>query len=157
MKTKQSYEFCVSVLSELLRDNPEDLKSAVTNKINEFNLNRESASNDMVESVLESHRVLCEVKNMGENDAFGHNPAILYSLALSGECGELANCIIKIARVWGSQEEMKKAIESELADVFLYAILLAHTNGININELVAKKAKIVAERARNGYYGGKIK
>jgi NTP pyrophosphatase (non-canonical NTP hydrolase) len=147
----------MSILSEIAQNHSGDLKTGITNKINELILDRENVPNDMIEAVLESHRVLCEVKNMGENEAFGHNPAIFYSLGLLSELGELAKQLIRVLRSWGSKEEEKNALELEIADVFIYAILLAHTNGIDINKLVVEKAAIVCERAKNGYYGGKMR
>lgn len=110
----------------------------------------------MVDSVLTSHQSLCKIKEMGEKDAFGHDPAIFYSLALSGEVGELSNKLVKVIRKWGSFEEKKEAIESEIADVFIYAILLAFTSDIDPHLAVSQKCYIVEQRAREGYYGGAL-
>ncbi len=119
-------------------------------------LKESKTSPDMVESVLTSHQSLCSIKEMGEKDAFGHDPAIFYSLALSGEVGELSNKLVKVIRRWGSFEEKKEAIESEIADVFIYAILLAFTSDIDPHRAVQEKCDIVNQRAADGYYGGPL-
>lgn len=42
---------------------------------------------DIIKLVIDTHKKFCEIKKMGEKAAFGHDPAIFYGLALSGECG----------------------------------------------------------------------
>ena len=111
----------------------------------------------MVEHVLEAHRSLCEYKNMEEKEAFGHDPAIFYSLALTGECGELQNALIHVIRRGGTKEEKQAAIKSEIADILIYAILLAYTNDIDPTQAVKDKSEIVVQRALNGYYGGPLR
>lgn len=104
--------------------------------------------------ILSSHEAVCASKEMGENEAFGHHPAVYYSLAMCGECGELANNVVKAMRDGPEKmEKMKEAISSELQDVIIYAYILAETNGINIDEIVKEKVDVVISRAKNGYYG----
>lgn len=104
--------------------------------------------------ILSSHDAVCASKEMSEKEAFGHHPAVYYSLAMCGECGELANNIVKAMRDGPEKmEKMKEAISSELQDVIIYAYILAETNGINIDEIVKEKVDVVIQRAKNGYYG----
>jgi NTP pyrophosphatase (non-canonical NTP hydrolase) len=107
--------------------------------------------------ILKSHKVICKVKNMGEKEAFGNDPAIYYSLALSGEIGELANELTKTTRANGSADDKRKALEKELADIVIYSFILAYKTDINLYELVKKKTDIVSQRALDGYYGGPIR
>ena len=117
----------------------------------------EVADEDISVSIIESHRALCAVKNMGEKEAYGHDPALYYSLGICGEGGELANNIVKAMRFGpGAREKFIPAIESELPDVVIYSYILAYTHDINLTKLVSEKAKVVVERALNGYYGGPI-
>ena len=64
-----------------------------------------------------------------------HNPKDL-ALALSIEAAELNEAFL-----WKKSEEadMDK-VREELADVFAYALLLAHSYGLDVNEIV--KAKV---------------
>ena len=64
-----------------------------------------------------------------------HNPKDL-ALALSIEAAELNEAFL-----WKKSEEadMEK-VREELADVFAYALLLAHRYGLDVNEIV--KAKV---------------
>jgi len=138
-------------LSCILKDIPEEHKSKILEIANQLEL-RDSIQ----DSVMESHSILCDIKGMGVNDAFGNDPAIFYGLALAGECGELANNLIKAMRAGGSREDKHRAICSEIADVYIYTILLAQTNDIDLESMVREKVRIIIDRARSGYYGGKI-
>lgn len=158
METKNQIRSRIDELTKLKEFflNTGDL-SILNSRIEHLEGQLKLANEDMATSVSESHKVLCTVKNMDENAAFGHDPAVFYSSALSGECGELLNNLIKVIRSGGSKEQKKEAIASELADVFIYAILLAKTNGIDCEQIVADKTKIVIERSLSGYYGGPLK
>lgn len=104
--------------------------------------------------ILSSHEAVCASKEMDENEAFGHHPAVYYSLAMCGECGELANNIVKAMRNGPDKmEKMKEAISSELQDVIIYAYILAETNGIVVEDIVRNKVEVVIQRAKDGYYG----
>lgn len=117
----------------------------------------EAAEEDISTSILDSHRALCKVKNMGEKEAYGHDPALYYALGVCGEAGEMANAIVKAMRYGpNARERYIPAIKSELPDVIIYAHVLAHTHDINLNQLVGEKANIVIKRAMDGYYGGKL-
>jgi len=111
----------------------------------------------LYETVIRSHKALCKAKNMGVKDAFGHDKAIFYGLALCGECGELANSLIKVLRLGGNFKEKKIAVASELADVIIYALVLAYVMDINIHQLVKEKCDVVIQRAEDGYYGEPFK
>ena len=60
--------------------------------------------------------------------------------SISIEAGELLECF-----QWSSDFE-KERVESELADVFMYAILMAETLGVDIDEMIQKKLKCNDER-----------
>ncbi len=112
---------------------------------------------DIKKMILESHKAICKAKNMGEKDAYGHDPGSYYTLALCGEAGEMANAVIKTLRNGTDKKEIKRAVESELPDVIIYAYILAHILDVPLTKLVQEKVKIVIERANNGYYGGPVK
>lgn len=80
-----------------------------------------------------------------------------WSNALCGEAGELANVIKKIrrqetgARNEGdpSMDELRKMAAAELADVVIYADLLADFLGVNLGEAI--KEKFNKTSARYGF------
>lgn len=111
---------------------------------------------DVISAAVSSHHVMCEVKNMRPDEAFGNDPFIYYGLGLAGEVGELTGALLRAMRNGGAYEDMKMAAESELADCMIYAVILAHSTGIDLVKLVNEKARIVELRARSGYYGGPI-
>lgn len=111
----------------------------------------------IMESVIKSHKSLCDVKKMDEKAAYGNDPAVYYSLAICGEAGEMANKIVKSLRNGTDPEAIRSAVISELPDVFIYSGVLAHVLDLDIMKLVKEKSDIVVERALNGYYGGPLK
>jgi NTP pyrophosphatase (non-canonical NTP hydrolase) len=115
-----------------------------------------SAYEDVITAAISSHHVMCEVKNMRPDEAFGNDPFIYYGLGLAGEVGELTGALLRAMRNGGSYEDMKMAAESELADCMIYAIILAYSTGIDLTRLVNEKARIVELRARSGYYGSRL-
>ncbi|AZA90278.1 MULTISPECIES: nucleotide pyrophosphohydrolase [Chryseobacterium] len=63
-----------------------------------------------------------------------HNSKDL-ALALSIEASELLEVFL-----WKKNEDFNKdKLEEELADVFMYGLLLAHKNNIDINAIILKK------------------
>lgn len=66
-----------------------------------------------------------------------------WCLALCGEAGELANFIKKMKR---DAKEHREDIAKELADVVLYADLLAAHLGINLGEAVRAKFNEVSKK-----------
>ncbi|SFN04826.1 NTP pyrophosphatase, house-cleaning of non-canonical NTPs [Chryseobacterium oleae] len=63
-----------------------------------------------------------------------HNSKDL-ALALSIEASELLEIFL-----WKKDEDFSKdKLEEELADVFMYGLLLAHKNNIDINNIILKK------------------
>jgi NTP pyrophosphatase (non-canonical NTP hydrolase) len=115
-----------------------------------------STEEDFFANVLESHKVLCEIKQMDEKAAYGQNPALFYGTAVSAEAGEMCNKVIKALRNGDDPEAAKRAVISELPDVFIYGIVLAHVLDIDIRKLVTEKVGVVTQRARDGYYGGPL-
>jgi NTP pyrophosphatase (non-canonical NTP hydrolase) len=84
--------------------------------------------------IEEIMQVLLKFRNERDWGQF-HNPKDL-ALALSIEAAELNEAFL-----WKKSEEadMDK-VREELADVFAYALLLAHRCGLDVNEIV--KAKV---------------
>jgi NTP pyrophosphatase (non-canonical NTP hydrolase) len=133
------------------------LEQDVKHRINELYKELDTAEEDISTSIIDSHRALCKVKNMGEKEAYGHDPALYYALGVCGEAGEMANAIVKAMRYGpNARERYVPAIIGELPDVIIYAHVLAYTHDINLNQLVGQKANIVIQRAIDGYYGGKL-
>jgi NTP pyrophosphatase (non-canonical NTP hydrolase) len=110
----------------------------------------------MMESVIRSHVAICKAKGMGEKDAYGQDPALYYSAAISAEAGEQLNKIVRGLRNGNNPETSKKAVVSELPDVFIYGFVLAHVLDLDITKLVADKVEVVIQRAIDGYYGGEL-
>lgn len=117
----------------------------------------EVAQEDLFKSVIQSHKVLCAVKRMEENAAFGQDPAMYYTMGVCGEAGEMANKIVKALRNGNDPEAAKRAVMSELPDVFIYGAVLAYVLGIDLTRLVNDKVQVVMDRAREGYYGDPLK
>jgi NTP pyrophosphatase (non-canonical NTP hydrolase) len=70
-----------------------------------------------------------------------HNPKDL-ALALSIEASELNECFL-----WKNAEEANPGkVAEELADVFAYALLLAHEMKLDVGEIVANKIQKNAEK-----------
>lgn len=157
MKTKNVYKECLNILNKLSSCDQKSIGPTIERMRKKYQKLHDNSYQDIFSSVLDSHKAMCKIKNMGKMEAFGHNPSIFYGLALSGECGELANKLVKVIRVNGTREQEREAIGSELQDVAFYMVLLAYTMEINIVKLVNEKAKIVIERAKSGYYGGALK
>jgi len=68
--------------------------------------------------------------------------------ALAGETGELCNMLKKLRR---GEKVDKKDIAYELADVIVYADLLASKLYINLEEAVIEKFNIVSKRWKSKY------
>jgi NTP pyrophosphatase (non-canonical NTP hydrolase) len=82
-----------------------------------------------------------------------HNPMlqiipikIYYALALMGEAGEICDAIKKHHLRTGELDAEPEALKSEIADVFIYLLLLADEWGIDILDAFEKKEKICEER-----------
>lgn len=114
------------------------------------------APEDMAASVVRSHVAVCRAKRMSRKAAYGQDPAVYYSLAIAGEAGEMGNKIVKALRNGDDSRACKKAVVSELPDVFIYGFVLANVLGIDIVDLVNKKVDVVIKRAETGYYGGPL-
>lgn len=116
-----------------------------------------SADEDLFQSVIQSHEVLCAAKEMDEKAAYGQDPAMYYTLAICGEAGEMGNKIVKALRNGNDPDAVKEAVKSELPDVFIYGAVLAYVLEIDLTRLVNEKVQVVMDRARSGYYGGPLK
>jgi NTP pyrophosphatase (non-canonical NTP hydrolase) len=128
----------------------------IEDRISDLEDRLDNAPNGIVDSVLLSHKVICDVKGMGPKAAYGQDPIMYYSLAVCGEAGEMSNKIVKAHRNGYNHELAMQAVISELPDIFIYAVVLAHVCGVDIIYEVNKKVEIVMQRAKDGYYGGKI-
>jgi NTP pyrophosphatase (non-canonical NTP hydrolase) len=67
-----------------------------------------------------------------------------WATALGGECGEALNLIKKRRR--GDPSIGTKLVAHELADIIIYADLLAAKLGINLGQAVAKKFNITSKQ-----------
>jgi len=106
----------------------------------------------LIESVIASQYEMCRILNIGFAESFGNQPSFYFGLGLAGECGELAQNILRCERRGVSKSELKAQIENELDDVVVYSVLLALSHEIDLNRIVEQKCKIIIERAKNGYY-----
>lgn len=154
MKNKKEIRL---IIDELLKLGGDCVTSAtVTDKIKVLKKELETAPEDFIENILESHKTLCRVKNMGLKDAYGQDPIMYYALAMSGEVGEMANKIVKNLRNGRDFSSLQTAVQSELPDAFIYGIILAFVTNIDITKDINDKIKIVIQRALEGYYGGPL-
>lgn len=128
----------------------------VRNRLEELEVELKSADEDLFKSVIRSHVAVCAAKKMDEKAAYGQDPAMYYSLAVCGEAGEMGNKIVKALRNGSDPEASKRAVMSELPDVFIYGAVLAHVLDIDLTKLVNEKVDVVIERAESGYYGGAL-
>ncbi len=132
---------------------PKGLKTKLNSRRNKLLNDLQYSYEDVVSAAISSHHVMCETKNMKPNDAFGNDPFVYYALGLVGEAGELTGALLRAIRNKGDFEAKKTAVESELADCMIYAIVLAYSVGIDLVKIVNDKARIVESRAKSGYYG----
>lgn len=116
----------------------------------------ESAEEDLFQSVIRSHVAVCAAKKMDEKAAYGQDPAMYYSLAICGEAGEMGNKIVKALRNGNDPDACRRAVISELPDVFIYGAVLAYVLDIDLTKLVNDKVDVVIQRAESGYYGGPL-
>lgn len=137
-------------LNELL---PDQIKKVVAQRIDGLKKEAKHANEDIISAAISSHHIMCKVKNMRPDEAFGNDPFIYYALGLVGEAGELTGALLRSIRNGGGSTAKKIAVESELADCLIYAIILAYSTGIDLVKIVNEKARIVEDRARSGYYG----
>lgn len=128
----------------------------VSRRLKELQALAEGAPEDMAASVVRSHIAVCKAKRMSRKAAYGQDPAVYYGLAIAGESGEMGNKIVKALRNGNDPRACKKAVVSELPDVFIYGFVLANVLGIDIVDLVNKKVDVVIKRAETGYYGGPL-
>ena len=117
----------------------------------------QDAPDPIMASVIRSHKAICKAKNMGEKDAYGHDPAMYYALGICSEAGELANDIVRAGRSGQDRTKTAAAVASELPDVIIYSYILAYVLDIDLTKLVNEKVEVVVKRAESGYYGGEIK
>ena len=133
-----------------------EAKKAAETRRQELMVQLEAAEEDLFRSVLDSHKVLCAIKEMDEDAAYGQDPVMYYTLGVCGEAGEMANKIVKALRNGDDPDAARKAVISELPDVIIYSAVLAHVTRIDLTKLVNDKVKVVIERAESGYYGGPL-
>jgi len=125
-------------------------------RIQELHRDLDSAEEDLSSNIIKSHKALCKVKQMGEKEAYGNDPAVYYTLGVCGEAGEMANAIVKAQRNKNNRDKVLAAVRSELPDVVIYAYVLAHVLDIDLSKLVNEKVDVVVKRAIDGYYGGPL-
>lgn len=71
-----------------------------------------------------------------------------YFLKLSEEVGELARAMRKNQRMTDNQ--VKETIEEELWDVIYYALAIANTYDVNLEEVIPLKEKLNNEKYHTG-------
>jgi len=147
----------ISELQISIIEASEVLAEEVDRRIQTLREKLETAEEDLFRSIVKSHEVLCEVKNMDQKAAFGQDPAMYYAMGICGEAGEMANKIVKALRNGDSPEKSREAVISELPDVIVYSAILAFVLDIDLTKLVNEKAQVVIERAKAGYYGHAFK
>lgn len=103
----------------------------------------------------ERNRTRCEAPH-GFNHPLGFWTASDWTVAVMGELGEAANIIKKLNRVRdgipGNKEmpdELRAALEDELADAYTYLDLLAQSQGIDLPRAIVRKFE--AKSAEIGY------
>jgi NTP pyrophosphatase (non-canonical NTP hydrolase) len=90
-----------------------------------------------IEEITEA---LIKFRNERDWEQF-HNSKDL-AVAISVEANELLEAFL-----WKNPEEASnEKVKEELADIFAFAILLAHKHGLNIKEIVLEKVKANAEK-----------
>lgn len=157
MSTKEEMSSLVQSLEKLLGiDDLEVLKLEIMGLMEKCEKKVSNSPQDFLNHVMESHKTLCRVKNMGMKDAYGQDPFLYYALGLCGEAGEIANKLVKGFRSGYDFGAAQEAVRSELPDVFIYGAILAYVADIDIFDEITKKVDIVVERALDGYYGGPL-
>jgi len=146
----------IDKISKLIPSNFSILSAQLSDRKEELMGQLKLAGEDLFQSVLHSHKILCEIKQMGEKSAYGQHPVLYYAAAVAAESGECLNKIIKALRNGDDPEATKAAVVSELPDVFIYGVVLAFVLDLNLTKLVAEKAQVVIQRALDGYYGGPL-
>lgn len=117
---------------------------------------KQTSQDEIMDFILDSHKTICEIKQMDEKEAYGHDPAVYYTLGVAGEAGEMANEIVKALRDGYNEERVKNAVKKELPDVIIYSYILAYVLDLDLTDLVKDKVQIVTQRAKDGYYGGPL-
>lgn len=79
------------------------------------------------------------------NSKIEENPVEFYTLALSGEVGELANEVKKDMR-GDNDPEFRLKVKKEMADIILYTRLLLKTFGFDADQICEEKIIEVSKR-----------
>jgi NTP pyrophosphatase (non-canonical NTP hydrolase) len=156
-RTKAELRAKLDEISEIMQISlPEETEAALIKRRDALIHELRHSYEDIVTAAINAHHVICRVKNMDPDAAYGNDPFIYYALGLVGESGELAGALLRAIRNGDTVEAKKAAIESEIADSLIYAVILAYTTDIDLIRVVSEKAKIVETRALAGYYGGPL-
>lgn len=160
MATRQEVRARIAELERFytlaFNDSPRGQGEYLAERVKELQVEAEAAPEDNLRSVVRSHVAICKAKGMGEKEAYGQDPALYYSAAISAEAGEQLNKIVRGLRNGNNPEVSKKAVISELPDVFIYGYVLAYVLDLDITKLVNEKVDVVIQRAIDGYYGGRL-
>jgi NTP pyrophosphatase (non-canonical NTP hydrolase) len=156
-ENKNAVRARISEIELILKmDLPDNVKSRLEQRKIHLLSAYEQAPESIMQSVIRSHKAICEAKKMDEKAAYGNDPSVYYSLAITGESGELANKIVRCLRTGYDREKILEAVKSELPDVVIYSYVLAYVLDIDLTALVNEKVDVVVKRARAGYYGGEL-
>lgn len=142
----------VKAIDKILRS--KDQKT-VSQKLKKLRDSIETSEEDIMSSIIRSHKAICKYKKMDEKAAYGMDPAIYYTLGVAGEAGEMANNIVKSLRNGYNEKDLVRGVKDELPDVIIYSYVLAYVLDIDLTKLVNEKVEIVIKRAESGYYGKK--
>ncbi len=160
METKQEILARINELEMFyilaFNDNSRGQGEYLENRVKELKAKAESAEEDISSAVLRSHIAVCKAKGMGMKDAYGQDPALYYSAAISAEGGELLNKLIRGLRNGNDPEVSRNSVISELPDIVIYSHVLSYVLDLDLPKLVADKVEVVIQRAESGYYGGKL-
>ncbi|MBF0532053.1 MAG: nucleoside triphosphate pyrophosphohydrolase family protein [Candidatus Omnitrophica bacterium] len=88
------------------------------------------------------------------NTWIGGEKFIRSFLGVSGEAGELLECINKHLRGDFDREELKKRCTRELGDVLYYTAVTAHELGIDFNQIAEENLAKLAKRMAEGKIRG---
>jgi NTP pyrophosphatase (non-canonical NTP hydrolase) len=72
-----------------------------------------------------------------------------WSNAMAGECGEACNITKKILRRDKPMKEYREELAKEIADVVVYADLVAAAAGVDLEEAVIQKFNEVSDRKKS--------
>jgi NTP pyrophosphatase (non-canonical NTP hydrolase) len=71
-----------------------------------------------------------------------------WGCAIAGEVGELCNMLKKVRRGSKTMKELKPEIKKEIADIFLYTLLISKALDIDLEDATIKKFNEVSRKLK---------